>query len=103
MTIDSHVFSVRVENSRTEFANRRDWVDELHHQVRRVIIETKVRRWDFFEHVTPDCRRAGEVYTKRPSLVEHHRAVFDADLDALIFCVANDVWPHFSKLCEILF
>ena len=82
------------EHPRGEFAQRGQIVHLLPDQMRRIVIESKVRARDLLEHAPPDRGTDREVLSPRPFVgAVEHRAVLDGNTNSLVLCVSDQIAP----------
>lgn len=63
-----------------------------------VVVEAEVIAGDVGEHAAPNGGRVGQIFSAGPFVVgEGHGAVFDADLDVVVFGEADQGRPDFKK------
>ena len=83
-----------------------DRLNRIHHlpdHMRRVVVESKVRRRYDLEHPVPDRRRCGEILAPRPFIHrEVHGAVLDADADIVRFRKLYHRWPYPPESFHVL-
>src|SRR2546429_51220 len=100
---DFHVLGVEVEQPGLELAQRARRVHVLQHEMRWIVVQTEMFRRNVAEHPAPDDGRGGEVFAAGPLVAcEEHRAVFDADLDAVIFGEGDERAPGFQETRPIV-